>query len=79
VLDENAKLLFVEEEVWDTIWLDDDENTPSSTTIETLGYMFEYNDRIDDSRTAIRLCTSWATKEENIQMLIGKVKDLVKR
>jgi len=44
VLDENAKLLFVEEEVWDTIWLDDDENTPSSTTIETLGYMFEYNE-----------------------------------
>lgn len=42
-------------------------------------FLFEYNDKIDANRTAIRFCTSWATREEDIQMLIEKVKSIVRR
>ena len=37
-------------------------------------FLFEYNDKIDENRTAIRFCTSWATKEEAIERLIAAVK-----
>ena len=42
-------------------------------------FLFEYNDRIDENRYAIRFCTSWATKEEDIKQLIETVKGMVKR
>ena len=42
-------------------------------------FLFEYNDRIDDNRYAIRFCTSWATKEENVQKLVETVKSFKKR
>ena len=42
-------------------------------------FLFEYNDKIDDNRIAIRFCTSWATKDEDVQILIDKVKSLVKQ
>jgi threonine aldolase len=32
--------------------------------------------KIDDSNTAVRFCTSWATKEENVKMLIEDIKAL---
>jgi len=49
--------------------------------IEILGkeFLFEYNDRIDAGRCAIRFCTSWATKEENVQKLVETVKGFVKQ
>lgn len=37
-------------------------------------FLFEYNDKIDANRTAIRFCTSWATKEEAVDRLIAAVK-----
>ncbi len=36
---------------------------------EKIGYSFW--ERIDEKHTAIRLCTSWATKPENVEMLLG--------
>ena len=42
-------------------------------------FLFEYNDRIDDNRCAIRFCTSWATTKENVERLIEVVKAIVKR
>lgn len=39
-------------------------------------YGFEYNVRYDESRSVIRFCTSWATKEENVRQLIEDVKAL---
>jgi len=41
-------------------------------------FLFEYNDRIDDNRYAIRFCTSWATKEEDVEQLIEAVKSMLK-
>lgn len=33
-------------------------------------YSYTFQGRVDDSRTAIRLCTSWATREEDVDALI---------
>jgi len=41
-------------------------------------FLFEYNDRIDDNRYAIRFCTSWATNEEDVEQLIEAVKSMLK-
>ncbi len=41
-------------------------------------FLFEYNDKIDDNRFAIRFCTSWATKEEDVERLIEVVRAIVK-
>lgn len=41
-------------------------------------FLFEYSDKIDDNRTAIRFCTSWATKKENVDRLIEVVEELKK-
>ena len=48
--------------------------------IEELGreFLFEYNEKIDDNRCAVRFCTSWATKEEDVERLIEAVKSIVK-
>lgn len=32
-------------------------------------YVFSYQQRIDESHSAVRFCTSWATAEENVQKL----------
>lgn len=37
-------------------------------------FLFEYNDKVDENCTAIRFCTSWATKEEAVERLIAAVK-----
>jgi len=37
---------------------------------------FTEMERIDDSRRCIRFCTSWATKEENVQILTGELRRL---
>ena len=36
-------------------------------------YVLSYQERIDESHSAVRICTSWATKEENVDMLITDV------
>ena len=37
---------------------------------------FCYDSRIDDTHSAVRFCTSWATKEENVEALIDALKEL---
>ena len=37
-------------------------------------YIFEYQARVDESHSAVRICTSWATKEENVDMLVEDIK-----
>ena len=39
---------------------------------------FTEMERVDDSHRCIRLCTSWATPEENVQTLIGELRRLCK-
>lgn len=36
-------------------------------------YVLSYQERIDESHSAVRICTSWATKEENVDMLIKDI------
>lgn len=37
-------------------------------------YTFAYQERIDDTHSAVRICTSWATKEEDAEELIRDIK-----
>ena len=37
-------------------------------------YGFSYQERVDETQSAVRFCTSWATKEENIDRLIADLK-----
>ena len=39
-------------------------------------YVYEYNRRIDQSNSEVRFCTSWATKDEEIEKLIKDIKEL---
>lgn len=41
-------------------------------------YTFSYQKRIDDTHSAVRFCTSWATPEENVDQLIASVRAAVK-
>jgi threonine aldolase len=41
-------------------------------------FLFEYNGKMGDNRYAIRFCTSWATKEADVDRLISTVKTLLK-
>lgn len=36
-------------------------------------FAYEYQERIDETHSAVRFCTSWATKEENVEDLIGRI------
>lgn len=40
-------------------------------------YSFEFNTKVDAAHSAVRFCTSWATKEENIDMLIADIKNML--
>ena len=40
-------------------------------------YTFIEMDRVDDDRCACRFCTSWATKEENVEALCAELKRLL--
>ena len=46
--------------------------------LEELGrdYGFSYQERVDETHSAVRFCTSWATKEENTDRLIADLKRL---
>lgn len=39
-------------------------------------YVFEYQKRIDESHSVVRICTSWATPDENVDMLINDIKNM---
>lgn len=39
-------------------------------------YVFEKTRVIDDAHTCVRICTSWATKDEDLDMLINDIKSL---
>lgn len=39
-------------------------------------YLFSYIARTDDNRHVVRFCTSWATKPENVQVLIEDIQKL---
>jgi threonine aldolase len=36
-------------------------------------YSFAYQARVDESHSAIRICTSWATKEEDVDRLLADI------
>lgn len=40
-------------------------------------YEFEYWERVDESHSAVRFCTSWATKEEQVQALLADMRALL--
>lgn len=44
--------------------------------LKTLGgkYAFAFWEKHDDTHTVVRVCTSWATKEENVDALIADIK-----
>ena len=39
-------------------------------------YLFSFWQRIDEEHTAVRICTSWATKSENVDCLIEDIRNL---
>ena len=50
--------------------------TNEEITMLSKEFLFEYSDKIDENRMAIRFCTSWATKKENVERLIETVKKM---
>ncbi len=40
------------------------------------GYVFSYWQRVDKNNSAVRICTSWATREEDVDLLIGDLEKL---
>lgn len=40
-------------------------------------FLFERNGKTEDNKNVIRFCTSWATKEENVEYLINTVKTML--
>lgn len=40
-------------------------------------FSFSYQERIDETHSAIRFCTSWATKEENVDFLCKRLDELM--
>ena len=47
----------------------------SNTTITQLSvnYKLEIMDKVDAEHTVVRICTSWATKEENVTAFLADV------
>lgn len=40
-------------------------------------YVYEYQGRVDDAHSAVRFCTSWATKEEHVDALLADIRALL--
>jgi len=40
-------------------------------------YSFEFNGKVDEEHSAVRFCTCWATKEENVEALLSDIKALL--
>ena len=45
--------------------------------IKSEKYEFEYWQRVDEHRSAVRFCTNWATKEENVDGLLTELRQLL--
>lgn len=45
----------------------------------SVGYAFEFNAKTDSTHSAVRFCTSWATKEESVDALLADIKVLLDR
>ena len=41
-------------------------------------YVISFWERVDDTHSAIRICTSWATKEENVDKIIEDILEIIK-
>ena len=39
-------------------------------------FSFEYQAKVDETHTAVRFCTSWSTREEQVERLVEKLKTL---
>jgi len=39
-------------------------------------YSFSFWEKVDEAQSVVRFCTSWATKKENVEMLIDDIKNL---
>ena len=50
----------------------------SNTQLDELGktYLFSVWQKVDDTHTAVRICTSWGTKRENVDKLIEEISQL---
>ena len=48
----------------------------SNAQLDELGktFLFSVWQKVDDTHTAVRICTSWGTKRENVEKLIEKLK-----
>lgn len=48
------------------------------TVLEELGkkYVYAYQARVDETHSAVRFCTCWATREENVDALLQDIKKL---
>lgn len=42
-------------------------------------FTFSEQERIDDTHRAVRFCTSWASREENVRALCAKLRELAKK
>jgi len=42
-------------------------------------YSYSYMGRYDEKRSVVRFCTSWATKEENIDSLIADIRSMIEK
>ena len=40
-------------------------------------YVYNYQQRMDETHSAVRFCTCWATKEENVDALLSDIKSLL--
>ena len=63
-----ALRLYYEAETWQT----------NKEHVEKLKekYVFSFWEKVDDAHSAVRFCTSWATKAENVEELIRDVEAL---
>ena len=42
-------------------------------------YVYNYQQRMDETHSAVRFCTCWATKAENVDALLSDIKSLLLR
>lgn len=51
--------------------------TEEQTEVLNREFLFEHNGKTEDNKNVIRFCTSWATKEENVEHLLKTVKAML--
>lgn len=51
--------------------------TEEQTEVLNREFLFEHNGKTEDNKNVIRFCTSWATKEENVEHLLNTVKAML--